>query len=249
MAAFPPSNVFAPGNVILITDQLPSPADFLLHRTLASHFKDHKNARCIILSVSESISRWKAIASRVAVNVAALLESGSLTFLDLVPDTQPQLGSSDPTRPALRPIMNEIRSLLQQAGDAHAHEPVLILLDDISVLEWIGYTVHELANFLRALAALARKQNILLVIRQHIVTPDAPEDLLRLLLQLCAYHIDVRPLSSGRSGAVSGEISLYPGPWNGTSHAMTVPRHRAVQYRLTDAAAVYFEKGTGHAVL
>ncbi|KZT22202.1 hypothetical protein NEOLEDRAFT_1150189 [Neolentinus lepideus HHB14362 ss-1] len=249
MATFPPPDLLSSGQVVIVTDQILSPADFLLHRTLASHFKDHKDARCIVLLVSESISRWNAIASRATVNLAALIESQALRFLDMVKDIQPHLGTDDSTRSTLVPLINEVRSLLQQQGDVQADQPTLILLDDISTLEWMGYATNELAKFLRALSILARKGNASLVVRHHVITPDTPDELFRFLLQLCTYHIDVRPLSSGRSGAVNGEISLYRGPSNGTAHVKTIPRQHAVQYRLTDAAAVYFEKGTGQAVL
>jgi hypothetical protein len=51
------------------------------------------------------------------------------------------------------------------------------------------------------------KQNISLLIRYHIVDSNVPDDLMRTcLLQLCAYHLDVRPLLSGKSGVVSGEV-------------------------------------------
>jgi len=36
-----------------------------------------------------------------------------------------------------------------------------------------------------------------------------PDALFQLLLQLCSYHVEVRPLASGRSGAVSGEVHLF----------------------------------------
>jgi hypothetical protein len=52
------------------------------------------------------------------------------------------------------------------------------------------------------------QSNASLIIRHHVVTPTEPDDLLRQLLQICTYHMDVRPLSSGRSGAVSGEVKL-----------------------------------------
>jgi hypothetical protein len=48
-----------------------------------------------------------------------------------------------------------------------------------------------------------------LVVRHHIVTPPEPDSLLQHLLQLCTYHIEVRPLASGRSGAVSGEVCIF----------------------------------------
>jgi hypothetical protein len=52
------------GILVLITDQLHSPADFLLHRSLIGHIKTSKTSKSVILSVSEGIARWKAIAAK-----------------------------------------------------------------------------------------------------------------------------------------------------------------------------------------
>lgn len=48
--------------MLLISDELGAPGDFLLHRALASHLKDRKQANAVVLSVAESLSRWKALA-------------------------------------------------------------------------------------------------------------------------------------------------------------------------------------------
>ena len=54
------------GITLLITDALSAPANFLLHRTLAAYMKKDRKpedvVKCIVLSVSEDITRWKAIA-------------------------------------------------------------------------------------------------------------------------------------------------------------------------------------------
>ena len=57
------------GITLLITDALSAPANFILHRTLAAYMKKdhnliHKDIKCVVLSVSEDITRWKAIASK-----------------------------------------------------------------------------------------------------------------------------------------------------------------------------------------
>ena len=53
------------GITLLITDALSAPANFILHRTLAAYMKkDRKDIKCVVLSVSEDITRWKAIASK-----------------------------------------------------------------------------------------------------------------------------------------------------------------------------------------
>lgn len=53
------------------------------------------------------------------------------------------------------------------------------------------------------------QQSASLVIRHHIITPSEPDDLLRLLLQLCTLRVDVFPLSSGRSGSVNGQVRSH----------------------------------------
>lgn len=47
---------------LLVTDEKPSPADFILHQALISQLK--ASLQCIVLSVSESQARWKAIVSK-----------------------------------------------------------------------------------------------------------------------------------------------------------------------------------------
>ncbi len=65
----PPLNL-PEGIILLITDELSAPADFVLHRTLANHLKrplrrgDGSEARALILSVSEDYGKWKALASK-----------------------------------------------------------------------------------------------------------------------------------------------------------------------------------------
>ena len=55
------------GITLLITDALSAPANFLLHRTLAAYMKKDRKGdavKCVVLSVSEDITRWKAIAAK-----------------------------------------------------------------------------------------------------------------------------------------------------------------------------------------
>lgn len=66
MVLLPPFNL--PENIILlITDTLPSPASFFLHKALATHLKSSSTSRpksATIVSVSEDLAKWKAIASK-----------------------------------------------------------------------------------------------------------------------------------------------------------------------------------------
>jgi len=69
---FPPLNL-PEAVILLITDELAAPADFVLHRTLTTHLKkpiqrvegQQNKTRAVILSVSEGLGRWKALASKL----------------------------------------------------------------------------------------------------------------------------------------------------------------------------------------
>ena len=127
-----------------------------------------------------------------------------------------------PLRAAFDRIQDLLSSKPKKLGST------LFIVDDISTLDWIGIPLADVQNFIRALRALCLKvtpglityfvlfqctsfQNKeTLVIRHHLVSPSREhDDLFRLLLQICTHHLEVRPLSSGRSGTVTGEVSWF----------------------------------------
>ncbi|PFH45667.1 hypothetical protein AMATHDRAFT_158260 [Amanita thiersii Skay4041] len=248
----PPFNL-PNGIVLLITDELSAPADFLLHRSLQQHLKEVGNGNkdigsrhVTLLSVSESLARWKALASRVNLNLDQHISAGTLEIIDVLSHVAPPPASTTSPTTVLKPIFDLTLRTLEKASGASK----LVILDDVSTLEWIGFPLPDIWRFTRALSAACRKAGATLIVRHHNVTPGEPDDLFFHLLQLCTYHLEVRGLLTGRSGAVSGEIALHPGAAtivNGSVNLL--PRSRALQYRLTDASAVFFEKGTGAAVL
>ena len=70
------------GITLLITDALSAPANFILHRTLAAYMKkDRKDIKCVVLSVSEDITRWKAIASKSVIIIFSVFLALSEFFL------------------------------------------------------------------------------------------------------------------------------------------------------------------------
>jgi hypothetical protein len=134
-------------------------------------------------------------------------------------------------------------------SDTNPQKPTLVIIDDITVLEWIGFSALSVARFVRALLSLSSKRCASLIIRHHVIIPDEPDKLFRHLIQICAYHIEVRSISSGRSGAVSGEIALHVGPSLNDTKLGLVSQTFATQYRLTETGSVFFEKGMGKGVI
>src|SRR6266576_5850679 len=64
MSSFSISELLTLTGPVLITDQLSSPGDFLLHQLLSEYVKISPNGKCIIISTSQDLARWKAISSR-----------------------------------------------------------------------------------------------------------------------------------------------------------------------------------------
>ncbi|KAI9061704.1 hypothetical protein FKP32DRAFT_1575488 [Trametes sanguinea] len=243
---FPPSELPLPGEILLITDELLAPADFLLHRHVAAHLKASKPSKCVLVSVSEDIGRWKAVAQRSNLNLAQYLDSGSLSFIDVMPLASTALNGDASS--SLKGIFHKIHIALTQLSP-EAGTDVLVVLDDIASLEWVGFSTADIVRFARALCATCRKFNASLVIRHHVTTPGEPDDIFKHLLQLCTYHLDVFPLSTGRSGTVSGQAALHCGPATPAPAHRLIPRSAALHYRLSDTGSTFFDRGTGGGVL
>lgn len=64
MQSFPPPDLASHIGLILITDEIQAPADFLIHRFLNLRLKDLKQSRCLLLSVTEDIERIRSVASK-----------------------------------------------------------------------------------------------------------------------------------------------------------------------------------------
>ena len=82
-------------------------------------------------------------------NLTHHIEVGSLEFVDVLPIVQP----TPDRRENLRILMERVHVCLDRA----AGSPALIILDDISTLDWIGFPLQELSRFLRALRAACLK--------------------------------------------------------------------------------------------
>jgi len=242
----PPFNL-PEGIFLLITDELSSPASFLLHGVLSSRLKESKGALNVILSVSEDITKWKTVASKSNVNVSQHQTLGSLDFVNVLDHVQSP-GTNCDARSPMTNFGNLLDIVSASLERSQSKDLPLVILDDLTSLEWIGFPLLDISRFARALRAICQRANATLIIGHHIVTPNEPDDLFRHLQQMCDYHVDVRPLQSGRSGSVSGEIALHPGA-SASAGTRRIIRSSAVQYRLTDSGPVFFSKGTGGGVL
>lgn len=168
-----------------------------------------------------------------------LIASGSLKFVDILSHVQPDATT-------LRPLLDLVQIFVNDISSTTPH--LLVVFDTISTLEWLGFNATEVCRLSRALSSLCRKLSASLLLRYHILDREVIDSTFSLLQQLAAYRVEVRPLSSGKSGAVSGEICIHPGPLYDKS-LTTIETDKSLQYRLTDFSATFFTKGTGSTVL
>ena len=96
-----------------------------------------------------TVPEFNAFAMFQNLNLAHHVEVGSLEFVDVLPELQP----TPDRRESLRILIERVQACLDRA----AGFPALIILDDISTLDWIGFPLLELSRFLRALRAACLK--------------------------------------------------------------------------------------------
>lgn len=85
------------------------------------------------------------------------MEYGSLSFIDF---NDPSLSQFDESL-SLRPLFNLIRDTVDKLAPSDEtssqSERVLLIIDDISTIEWTGCPTEEISRFCRALSAFCTK--------------------------------------------------------------------------------------------
>jgi hypothetical protein len=90
--------------------------------------------------------------------------SESFAFIDVLKMVKPP--STGTAVPALRPVFDVVAATLQLKRSDKAAQ-TLVILDDITSLEWIGFSLIDIVRFSRALRALCLQ---VLAKRMEIVT-------------------------------------------------------------------------------
>ncbi|KAJ1305375.1 hypothetical protein OPQ81_000390 [Rhizoctonia solani] len=242
------------GQVLLITDSPASSAQFLIQALLQSQLKREREASgnrraCVIVSVDHDFAHISAIAARSNLNLSQCIRDKTLVYVDALSQVpQPPGNLGDGTGAPDSPPHHPGDAFEQLSPNAVGK---LLILGDVSTLEWVGIPATEVSRFVRAVRALAVKKECGVVILYHSPLRGLPieSDVLRDLVTSCDVHAEVRELSSGLSSAVSGEVALHPGFTAPDPHFVAIPRERALHYRLTDAGVIWFDRGTSAGVL
>jgi hypothetical protein len=261
-------------------------------RALADSDAANTVQRVVLVSLSRDLVHWRAIASKAGVNLGQHLKAGSLAFVDGLAISAYTSGTQQNDRadevgctrcpplflvdgvkksePSLKGLYDVIqKALLPTRVDnetdhsaAAAGAATIVMIDDITLLSFIGISDTAITRFIRALRALCRRHSAGLIIRAHASAAPVPHNaessipfgsgILRALVESSYRHVEVRPLASGRSGAISGEVAVHLGglgSGDGGVEGGRLGRGTAVHYRLNDSGATFFQKGMSAGIL
>ena len=80
-------------------------------------------------------------------------------MLALVQPQQQKPSSDGPNLHLLRPIYDHVQACMTKSSSNNDDDDnsMLVILDDITILEWIGFPLIDIIHFSRALRALCQK--------------------------------------------------------------------------------------------
>lgn len=87
-----------------------------------------------------------------SLNIPNLIAKQSLIFVDVETETAESYTAS---QPSLRRVFDRLISLLHDEAHLFAH--TLLIVDDLSTLEWVGFSTQDVSHFVRALSAACHK--------------------------------------------------------------------------------------------
>ncbi|KIO22675.1 hypothetical protein M407DRAFT_245068 [Tulasnella calospora MUT 4182] len=208
-------------------------------------FKEHKTGRVVVVSSLDE-AHWKAVSQKLGLSLAPHFASNAFELLD----PSRFLGSSPDTQGTLRRLYDEIHQRIPRTADAsRSSTPRLLVIDDISILEWISTEPTTIIRFIRAIRHITASSGTGVVIRYHSTSPTKPPPVLQHLMETCHYHVSVKSLTSGRSGAVSGEATINAGPVVEDKGFVSRPTAEALHYRVDASGFKFFDRGTAGGVI
>lgn len=74
----------------------------------------------------------------------------------------------------LKIVLERVGAFLERSGNDQSRETqhAIVILDDITMLEWIGFPLIDVARFVRALRAVCSKVRLLLSFRDMIMANE-----------------------------------------------------------------------------
>jgi len=238
------------GEFILLEDNQ-TDGSFMLHHFISLFIKG--NASVCLVGFAQTMVHYSTIGKKLGLNLMSSIENNQLKFIDGMNLFQECLETgntpSDEMDPIdLRRLYTEIKTTLESFSGS---KPLLLVLDDVSLLLNCGVNKNSLANFMHYCYALTKttEKKLCLLSLVHCDTDVDDEDAVCLrdsLAYRMTIHIHVKGLETGYSRDVHGRIEV-------TRVKKDEPHiyrpGKIMQYKVSDRGVDFFPLGTSVAVL
>lgn len=241
------NNQLTQGDFIVVSGQNID-GNFLMHHFISQYAKNKGTAS--ILGFAQTLTHYSNVGHKLGVNLTNMVKEQSLHFIDgltLILDAfskgtsenvLPNPGSTDST---LKQLWKLIRNDISSFTDGVPH---LFIIDDITALINIGFSVQEVFDFVHYCKSLSEKHKTSFLIGCHENEEDEDYSLIESRLQQYAtMKIHVQALKTGYSKDLSGEMQIFNFR-NVYSSSM-----KTLHFKLMDRDVRFFAPGTSTAVL
>lgn len=245
----------------MVTDEVRTDGAFVLHHFLSTFAKEA--APICLVTLAQTLSHYSLVASKLASNLAPLLQSSSLRTIDGLTKIGDALLlleslSEKPTcdwslvpGASLRPLYDAVVSEMESFDSSRNNSlRRLLLIDDLSLLLSLGNTTRDVAAFVLHLRRRFDSHPVTVVFLFHGDLEEEDEDRMS-LTKLLEHQVDVcvqvRGLPTGFCRDVHGRISIIKKSVSNedVEHKSSVERH----FKISDKNVVLFAPGLSAAVL
>lgn len=262
----------ASSKTIMISDEVGCDADFLVNHFLHAFVK--AESPTVFLHLAQTFSHYNLVGAKCGVNLQSGMEKESLAAIDgmkLLSEALTPSASCDKslTRILFDAVIEAVDATVSKLDQSSLpHPPLLILIDDLSLLSGLGVSNRHVIAFVHSLRRRLASLPATLFFRLHgdIEDEDDLDEDETHLVKLFAHRVDahfrVRGLSTGYCRDVHGAIDLYQRVSSGQTALenclqnvgdlggqMTFVRNVKKQFKISEKGVVVFAPGLSAAVL
>jgi len=207
------------------------------------HLALRQSSNVTLVGLENTFGHYNGVSSKFGINMTKSREAGQINFIDglkLVSENVNDDGVVD-TLPLLNSIISQVKQCVK--------ENTVLIIDKISLLHSLGLTNREMLALVQELQSICEQHKSCLVTRSRTLTGlgeddshDEGDHISAFLSHTANLTIAVRPLASGRSSTVTGNLCFL---WN-------IPEEGQIQhfqFRVEEKDVKVFAIGTSGAVL
>lgn len=205
-------------------------SSFVLHHFL-SYFLRCQNRVCFV-ALSHTFNHYNSVATKLGTPLAGHRDSGSLLFMEVLKEignelgkeSEAQQGNCDRARSegtmghgfhsSAMYLKNIYKNISKFVHDSEGNAPYLLVVDDVSVLLDLGFTVKDVFMFLRYLQGLVKNGHkktgtLLSLVKSELDGEEEDADCLsKQLIHLSDITFHCTALSSGYCKDVHGQVKI-----------------------------------------